>query len=198
MSHLHKLVVRHLTISISLLGFSSGTLAADLAKFLPSPTSIGLYMDLDSEGLSSLPGNLFARFSGVTPADRSHPEQIAFSAYRVNDIQRIMSASTDPRYANSVGQTAKDYSRAFAANGWKLVSFWTPEQTSYSFRLTAYLPVGPGTSDGWVISALWTSTNGKRVKGKPDGRKLTKEDLAVAAKLIEKFIQNGRKEGWPN
>ncbi len=198
MSHLLKLVVRNLTISVSLLGFSSGTLAADLAKFLPNPSSIGLRMDLDSERLSSLPGKLFARFTGITPADGSHPERITFSAYRVNDIQRIMSASTDRRNANSVGQTAKDYSTAFATNGWKLVSFWTPESTSYSFRLTAYLPVSPGTSDGWVISALWTSTNGKRVKGKPDGRKLTKEDLAVAAKLIEKFIQNGRKEGWPN
>lgn len=196
MSHLRKLVVRNLTISVSLLGFSSGTLAADLAKFLPSPSSIGLRMDLDSDMLS-LPGRLLARFSGVTPADGSDPEQISFSAYRVNDIQRIMSASTDRLNTNSAGQTAKDYSTAFATNGWKLVSFWTPESTSYSFRLNAYLPVGPGTSDGWFISVLWTTTNGKRVKGKPDGRRLTKDDLAVAAKLIEKFIQNGRKEGWP-
>lgn len=198
MSHLHKLFVRNLTISVTLLGFSSGTLAADLAKFLPKASEVGLKMSLDPERVSALPERLVAVYMAKRPADGSHPEQVSVSVHKVKNIRRAMDLSTDPRYSNSVGQTAKDYSTAFAAKGWKLVSLWTPERGGYSFRLTAYLPVGSGSSEGWFISALWTSTNGKRVKGKPDGRKLTKEDLAVAAKLIEKFIQNGRKEGWPN
>ena len=194
----HTVLARMLTISACLLVLSNGAFATDLSRFLPNPSDVGLRMSLNPERVDTLPERLVAVYMANRPADGLHPEQVSVSVHKVQNIRRAMNLSTDPRYPNAIGQVAKDYSSEFYAKDWKLVSNWTPENGGFSLKLTAYLPSGPALSDGWVISALWTSTNGKRVKGKPDGRKLTKDDLAVAAKLIEKFIQNGRKEGWPN
>jgi hypothetical protein len=193
----HTFSATRLAPSLCLLMFSSGAFAIDLAKLLPSASDIGLKMSLNPERLATLPERLVAVYMADRPADGSHPEQLAVSVRKVKNIQRAMELSTDSRYRNALGQAAKDYSSEFSATEWKLVSNWTPGHEGYSLKLTAYLPVTSASTDGWVISVLWTSTNGKLVKGKPDGRRLTKDDLAVAAKLIEKFIQNGRKEGWP-
>lgn len=164
-----------------------------LGRFVPTSQEIGL--DFERRIAVDKPTHLRATFRRAGKAGEAQ-EQLSLTVLPYPDIDRSIAIDLSG-VAVATGTRSRDVSAELGAKNCRLLTAWQEGQGQVGFVLDGYVRTQPGRSAGWHLRVQWTMHRGAGPGGTLVGRVATRENLQVAANLINGFVRNAQKTGWP-
>jgi hypothetical protein len=182
-------------VALSILGattaFSQN--AVVLSRFLADPIKEGWPIRFVQVGDEK--NEMSAKYFATTPDPNDADEQLFFSVHKSPDIDRSIETLLSGR-SSQMGVKHRDIGPYFSAPDIPILTQW-PHPGSIGLVVKAFVRDRPDSKAGWEITVDWNMYQQKRVKGRPAGREATRKDLELAVAMILKFIENGKRQGWP-
>jgi|GEM_PF-2322450 hypothetical protein len=183
-------------VALSMLGAAPAFAqnAVVLSRFLADPIKEGWpmkFVRIRDEGTE-----ISAQYLVPTSDPNDADEQLSFSVDRIASVDVSMEWLTSGR-GSQMGVKHRDIGTYFSAPNIPILTQW-PQPGSIGLRVYAFVRDRPDSKEGWEITVDWNMYQQKRVKGRPAGREATRKDLELAVAMILKFIENGKRQGWPS